>query len=263
MSRLEIRGLAAVDMGIRLSVDVGSMRIEEGIHVLCGPNGGGKSLLLRALAGLVEHQGWVSLDGRPLQRANAAGRARRGLVLVSPKLGNFGALTVEENLLLALRSERFDAPKRLLDVLVYAWLPRLYSRRREPAALLGRDDQGLLALGRGLAGRPRVLLLDELSYGLTRPRRAVLTQLLSRLCTSLQLPMLISENDFGHALRMGDFVWALEAGRVIASGRPPAIVPPDPPQGPEPRSAALALPRAAPLRIDARPECKRALRNAS
>lgn len=264
MSRLEIQGLFAVDIDTRATVDVRHMRIEDGIHVLCGPNGGGKSLLLRAIAGLVEHQGVVTLNERPLWKASAEERARRGLALVSPKLGGFPTLTVEENLLLALRCDRPDAPKRSLDTLIYEWVPRLYTLRHERAALLERDDQGLLALGRGLAARPRVLLLDELSYGLTPPRRAVLAELLREICANVQLPMLISEGDIRHALSLGDYVWVLQAGQVIGGRRPADLRPTDPPpREPEPLSAALALPFDAPLRIGARLDDKRALRNAS
>jgi branched-chain amino acid transport system ATP-binding protein len=164
---LEVRNLAVAYGAIRAVRDV-SLTVGEGEMVcLIGANGAGKSTTLKAISGLIgPAAGAIHFDGQSITRRPAHRVARLGLALVPEGRGVFPRMSVVENLLMGayVRNDR-DGVRHDLDE-IYALLPRLAERRQQRAGLLSGGEQQMLALGRALMARPKLLLLDEPSMGL-------------------------------------------------------------------------------------------------
>jgi len=157
---LEVRyGKAVAVSGAGLKVDQGSWT------ALIGANGAGKSSLMRAVMGLVRHGGRIELDGVDLRTMPAWERQRLGIGFVPEGRQLFGDMTVEENLRVGGFTSMPEALRRGMEH-VYAIFPRLAERRTQSAATLSGGEQQMLALGRALVGSPRLLLIDEISWGL-------------------------------------------------------------------------------------------------
>jgi len=157
---LEVRyGKAVAVSGAGLSVEKGSWT------ALVGANGAGKSSLMRAIMGLVRHGGRVELDGADLRARPAWERQRLGIGFVPEGRQLFGDMTVEENLRVGGFTSMPEALRRGMEH-VYSIFPRLAERRAQSAATLSGGEQQMLALGRALVGSPRLLLIDEISWGL-------------------------------------------------------------------------------------------------
>jgi len=167
MSLLEVRGLKVSYGGINAVKGI-DLEIREGeLVALIGANGAGKSTTLRALAGL-EHPagGTVHYQGHSISHQPTHQLVRKGLVLVPEGRGIFGRLTVEENLHMGAYC-RDDTAEIAADMQrVYARFPRLQERSHQAAGTLSGGEQQMLAIGRALMSRPRLLLLDEPSMGL-------------------------------------------------------------------------------------------------
>jgi branched-chain amino acid transport system ATP-binding protein len=164
---LEVKGLKVSYGGINAVKGV-DLRVDPGeLVTLIGANGAGKTTTLKALAGLLRpaagsiHYNGVDITARP-----AFELVRQGLALVPEGRGVFGRLTVEENLAMGAYSRRDHAEVAADFDRVYGLLPRLAERRRQPGGTLSGGEQQMLALGRALMSRPRLLLLDEPSMGL-------------------------------------------------------------------------------------------------
>ena len=164
---LEVRGLKVSYGGINAVKGVDLDVAEGELVTLIGANGAGKTTTLKALAGLLRpaagriHYNGVDITARP-----AFELVRQGLALVPEGRGVFGRLTVEENLAMGAYSRR-DRARITTDFdRVYGLLPRLAERRRQPGGTLSGGEQQMLAIGRALMSRPRMLLLDEPSMGL-------------------------------------------------------------------------------------------------
>jgi branched-chain amino acid transport system ATP-binding protein len=164
---LEVRGLKVSYGGINAVKGVDLDVAEGELVTLIGANGAGKTTTLKALAGLLRpaagriHYNGVDITARP-----AFELVRQGLALVPEGRGVFGRLTVEENLAMGAYSRR-DRARIASDFdRVYGLLPRLAERRRQPGGTLSGGEQQMLAIGRALMSRPRMLLLDEPSMGL-------------------------------------------------------------------------------------------------
>ncbi|HSB48805.1 MAG TPA: ABC transporter ATP-binding protein [Burkholderiales bacterium] len=164
---LEVRGLKVAYGGIHAVKGI-DLHVAAGeLVTLIGANGAGKSTTLKALAGLLRpaagsiHYNGVDITARP-----AFELVRQGLALVPEGRGVFGRLTVEENLAMGAYSRRDHAGVAADFDRVYGLLPRLAERRRQPGGTLSGGEQQMLAIGRALMSRPRLLLLDEPSMGL-------------------------------------------------------------------------------------------------
>ncbi|MGH8642461.1 MAG: ABC transporter ATP-binding protein, partial [Burkholderiales bacterium] len=164
---LEVRGLEVAYGGIRAVKGI-DLEVAEGeLVTLIGANGAGKTTTLKALAGLIRPAaGRIHYNGRDITARPAFELVRQGLALVPEGRGVFGRLTVEENLEMGAYSRR-DRPRIAADLdRVYGLLPRLAERRRQHGGTLSGGEQQMLAIGRALMSRPRMLLLDEPSMGL-------------------------------------------------------------------------------------------------
>ena len=210
---LEVRHLAVHYGGIEAVCDL-SLRLEEGEKVaLIGANGAGKSSTLKALAGVVPFaQGSLSFDGGDWTRRPAWQRARAGLILVPEGRGVFPRLSIAEN----LQMGQMGRPDPAAMEKVYARFPRLYERRTQAAGTLSGGEQQLLALGRALLTRPRLLMLDEPSMGLAPQRVDEVFEVISEMVQT-GVTLLLVEQNARRALELCDRALILESGRVVFS----------------------------------------------
>jgi branched-chain amino acid transport system ATP-binding protein len=216
---LEVKALDAfygpvqVLHGIDLTVPDGN------IVGLVGANAAGKSTLMFTLAGLrTTHTGEVLLDGQSLAGLPAYERVVRGLVLVPERRRLFPFMTVLENLEIGAYSAAARAVARQSLDEVLALLPVLGERRRQMAGSLSGGEQQMLAIGRALMAKPRVLLLDEPTEGLAPIYVKLLFDLIGNLRAS-GLTVLIVEQNVHHVLRTADRAYVLENGRLVLEGR--------------------------------------------
>jgi branched-chain amino acid transport system ATP-binding protein len=211
VSRLSTRygGIRAVD-GVSLRLEAG-----EAVAIL-GPNGAGKTTLLRTLAGLERPaEGTVELDGRDVSGQGAERIVRAGIALVPEGRGVFADLSVRDNLALGA-SHRGRAASRRLDE-VHSLFPVLAERARQPAGTLSGGEQQMLAIGRALMARPRLLMLDEPSLGLAPLAvRQVVDRLLELRAHGTTI--LLVEQNTRAALRVAARAYVLRRGSVVLEG---------------------------------------------
>ena len=216
---LEVRALDAfygpvqVLHGIDLSVPEGT------IVGLVGANAAGKSTLMFTLAGLrTRYTGEILLDGQSLVGLPAYERVGKGLVLVPERRRLFPFMTVRENLEIGAYSSTARAQSRKTMEEVLALLPVLAERGKQVAGSLSGGEQQMLAIGRALMAKPRVLLLDEPTEGLAPIYVKLLFDLIRNLRGS-GLTVLIVEQNVHHVLRTADRAYVLENGRLVLEGR--------------------------------------------
>jgi branched-chain amino acid transport system ATP-binding protein len=199
----------------RVSVAAGEGRIVTVI----GPNGAGKTTLLGAVMGFLPSRGSIRYLGEPLDRLSVEQRVARGLVLVPERRELFAAMSVADNLQLGAFARRADgdaAAKRRLDD-VYQRFPRLAQRRDQLAGTLSGGERQMLALGRALMAKPRLLLLDEPSLGLAPLIVKGIFGILAELRTD-GVSILLVEQNARAALQVSDYGYVLETGELAVSG---------------------------------------------
>jgi len=216
---LEVRHLNAFYGPVQVLHDV-SLSVPVGqIVALVGANAAGKSTLMFTLAGLrTTHTGELVFDGEPLGALSAYERVPRGLVLVPERRRLFPFMTVLENLEIGAYSAAARPAARATLQQVFALLPVLDERRKQVAGSLSGGEQQMLAIGRALMAKPRMLLLDEPTEGLAPIYVRRLFDLIGNL-RSTGLTVLIVEQNVHHVLRMADRGYVLENGRIVLEGR--------------------------------------------
>lgn len=208
-------GAAMVLHGISLAVRVGE------VVTIVGANGAGKTTLLKTVAGLLAPRGGrIALDGEEIGGRPAYAVARHGVVLVPEGRGIFGDQTVRDNLMLGALARRGETDPaslgRDLDEQL-AFFPALRDRLDMPAGGLSGGQQQMLALARGLMARPRVLLLDEPSLGLSPVLTRQIFDAIGRLKAG-GLTILLVEQMAAQALALADRAYVLERGRIVLEG---------------------------------------------
>ncbi len=210
---LDVQALTVRYGGIEALTDF-SLVLQEGqTMALIGANGAGKSSALKAIAGGIAATGQLCFSGQDIGRLPAWQRARAGLMLVPEGRGIFARLSIEENLSLGRALGR----QRVALDPVYDRFPRLAERRYQLAGTLSGGEQQLLALGRVMLARPRLLLLDEPSMGLAPQRVDEVYEAVSDM-VSEGMTLLLVEQNAERALGLCPRVMILESGRTVFSG---------------------------------------------
>ena len=218
MSLLRVEQLAVHFGGIR-AVKAVDLEVESGETVcVIGANGAGKSTTLRALAGLVPTAaGRVMYEGQDITRLPVHERARLGLALVPEGRGVFPRMTVRENLLMGAYQFRKDDQTDADITYVYSLFPRLAERQSQVAGTLSGGEQQMLAVGRALMSRPKLLLLDEPSMGLAPLVVLKIFETL-RAIAARGVTLMVVEQNARLALQLSDRGYVLEGGRVSLAG---------------------------------------------
>jgi branched-chain amino acid transport system ATP-binding protein len=215
VENLHVRyGPIAAVRGVSLTVDAGE------IVCVLGANGAGKTTTLNALAGLLRPAaGKVTFGGRPIAGARPALISRLGVGLVPEGRRVFASLSVEENLVAGTFADR--SGRRSLDD-IYALFPVLGRRRRQRAATLSGGEQQMHALGRALAGRPSLLLLDEPSMGLAPRIVAALYESIGQINADGTTVLLVEQN-VRMALSVSSRGYVMASGEIVADGSAAAL----------------------------------------
>jgi branched-chain amino acid transport system ATP-binding protein len=212
-------GTSEVLAGVSLEVKAGA------VVALIGANGAGKTTTMRAISGMVRpNRGRVLLDGKPVQDLDASRIARLGLAHSPEGRKVFGPLTVEDNLLLGAfgRLPRFFGfrARAAADLKgVYELFPRLEERRRQAAGTLSGGEQQMLAIGRALMAKPKVMLLDEPSMGLAPVIVQEVFNTIRRL-KEAGITLLLVEQFAKSALEVADYAYVMDRGRIAIEGTP-------------------------------------------
>jgi len=203
-----------------------SLNVAEGQFVaIVGPNGAGKTTLFKAISGTVRpSSGTIMYEGRDLLAVKPAERAHLGIAHVPEGRQVFAALTVLENLEMGAYSTRGrGAWQRNLDR-IFSLFPVLAERRRQLAGTLSGGEQQMLAIGRGIASVPRLLLLDEPSMGLAPTIADQIFDSIAALHREDRVTLVLVEQRVAEALESCDYGYVLETGRVVLEGAHQALV---------------------------------------
>ena len=193
--------------------------MEEGtITTLLGANGAGKTTTLRALCGMVRTQGTVSFGGQRIDGCATEDIVRLGIAHVPDGRGTFVNLSTEENLRLGAYTRKDRAAVEADLERVYGYFPRLRERRAQQAGTLSGGEQQMLAVSRALMLRPKLMLLDEPSFGLAPLIVKELFAILRTVNQKERVSMLVVEQNAAMALDLADHAYLIETGRVVLSG---------------------------------------------
>jgi branched-chain amino acid transport system ATP-binding protein len=220
---LEVKGLHAqygpteVLHGIDFGVD------EGGITTILGANGAGKTTTLRAVCAMVRTRGEVWLDGQRIDGKATESIVRMGVAHVPDGRGTFVNLSVEENLRLGAYTRKDKAAVAGDLERMFSYFPLLKERRRQQAGTLSGGQQQMLAVSRALMLRPRLLLLDEPSFGLAPLVVQELFEIFRTINAKEGVSMLLVEQNASLALRLAREAYLLETGRVVISGSAESI----------------------------------------
>jgi branched-chain amino acid transport system ATP-binding protein len=220
---LEVHGLEAFYgeqqalFGVGFELDKGQVR------TLLGANGAGKTTVLRALCGMIRTGGDIHFEGKHIAGWATEDIVRLGVAHVPEGRGTFLRVTVEENLQLGAITRR-DRVGIAADIeQIYHHFPRLKERRAQQAGLLSGGEQQMLAVGRALMLRPRLMLLDEPSFGLAPLIVEELFAILRQVNRDTGVAMLIVEQNAALALELAEHAYLLETGRIVMDGPSEAI----------------------------------------
>jgi branched-chain amino acid transport system ATP-binding protein len=219
LALLDVKGLHAaygqtrVLHGIDFSLDQGS------ITALLGANGAGKTTTLRAVCGMVRTEGEVRFSGESIGRKKTEDIVRLGIAHVPDGRGTFLNLSTEENLRLGgyVRRDKKAVESDLERV--FGYFPRLKERRHQQAGTLSGGEQQMLAVSRALMLAPKLMLLDEPSFGLAPLLVRELFEILRRINEAERVSMLLVEQNASMALDLADQAYLIETGRVVLSGK--------------------------------------------
>ena len=220
---LDVKGIEVVYDEVILVLRGLSLSVPEGqVVALLGSNGAGKSTMLKAVSGLLPTErgeitdGYVVLDGEDITHLDAARRVPAGLSLCMEGRHVFEHLTVQENLVAGAYSRKGGSPEDF--ELVYTYFPTLASMRDRVAGYLSGGEQQMLAIGRALMARPRLLMLDEPSLGLAPLLVQEIFGYIRTLNTETGLTVLVIEQNARRALEVADHGYILEQGRIVLEG---------------------------------------------
>ncbi len=219
MLKLQVHKLS-VSYGSLCAVSDASFVVNPGeIVALLGSNGAGKSTTLKALMGLlVPSAGLITIDGRDLERETPAARVRRGIALSPEGRRLFPRMTVLDNLLVGAHTVASKLEQSAALQQVYELFPRVAERHSQMAGSLSGGEQQMVAIGRSLMSRPKLLMLDEPSLGIAPLLTAEIAAAIRRLNKETGIAVLLVEQNARLALKMAHRAYVLEQGAVIREG---------------------------------------------
>jgi branched-chain amino acid transport system ATP-binding protein len=220
MNLLEVKNLNAAYGPTRVLHEVSFSMKEGSITTLLGANGAGKTTTLRALCQMmVRTEGEIVLGGQRIDGKATEDIVRLGVAQVPDGRGTFTTLTTEENLRLGAYSRKSSKAQIEADFeRMYTYFPRLKERRHQQAGTLSGGEQQMLAVSRALMLRPRLLLLDEPSFGLAPLIVREIFAIFKKINESEKVSILLVEQNAAMALDLADRAYLLETGRVVLSG---------------------------------------------
>jgi branched-chain amino acid transport system ATP-binding protein len=220
---LEVKGLKAFYGQTQSLYDVGFEIETGGITTLLGANGAGKTTTLRAICNMVRREGLIRFDGKDIKNMPTEEVVRLRIAHVPEGRGTFTTLTVDENLRIAAYTRKDKvAVNRELER-VFSYFPRLQERIQQQAGTLSGGEQQMLAIARALMLGPRLMLLDEPSFGLAPLIVVEIFRILRRINEEEKVSILLVEQNAALALDLADHAYVLETGHVVMSG-PSAVV---------------------------------------
>jgi branched-chain amino acid transport system ATP-binding protein len=197
-----------------------TMNIEEGsITTLLGANGAGKTTTLRALSKMIKVSGQILFDGKAIEGKSTEDIVRLGVAHVPDGRGTFGSLSTEENLQLGGYTRKDKQEAALDQEKMYDYFPRLKERRQQQAGTLSGGEQQMLAIARALMLRPRLLLLDEPSFGLAPLIVREIFDIMRTINEKDKVTILLVEQNAAMALDLAEHAYLLETGKLVLSGR--------------------------------------------
>ena len=218
MAFLEVVNLEAFYGPIQALHGISFSLEQGGITTILGANGAGKTTTLRSICGMVKTAGQITFDGTSISGKKTENIVRHRVAHVPEGRGTFVRVTTEENL--RLGAYTLKKSQEIADGMerVYSYFPRLKERRNQQAGTLSGGEQQMLAVGRALMLRPRLMLLDEPSFGLAPLIVQELFEILGTINTEENVSMLLVEQNATLALKLADNAYLLETGRVVISG---------------------------------------------
>lgn len=218
MAFLEVVNLEAFYGPIQALHGISFSLEQGGITTILGANGAGKTTTLRSICGMVKTAGQITFDGTSISGKKTENIVRHRVAHVPEGRGTFVRVTTEENLRLGAYTQKKS--QEIADSMerVYSYFPRLKERRKQQAGTLSGGEQQMLAVGRALMLRPRLMLLDEPSFGLAPLIVQELFEILGTINTEEKVSMLLVEQNATLALKLADHAYLLETGRVVISG---------------------------------------------
>ena len=215
---LQVQGLSA-SYGATQVLHGVSFAVAPGrITALLGANGAGKTTTLRALCGMVDMQGEVSYGGKRIDGKSTEDIVRLGIAHVPDGRGTFVNLSTEENLRVGAYVRKDKAEVERDFERIYGYFPRLKERRHQQAGTLSGGEQQMLAVSRALMLRPKLLLLDEPSFGLAPLIVREIFGIMRAINESEKVSILLVEQNAAMALDLADRAYVIETGRVVLSG---------------------------------------------
>ena len=218
MAFLEVVNLEAFYGPIQALHGISFSLEQGGITTILGANGAGKTTTLRSICGMVKTAGQIIFDGTSISGKKTENIVRHRVAHVPEGRGTFVRVTTEENLRLGAYTLKKSQEIAESMERVYSYFPRLKERRNQQAGTLSGGEQQMLAVGRALMLRPRLMLLDEPSFGLAPLIVQELFEILGTINTEEKVSMLLVEQNATLALKLADHAYLLETGRVVISG---------------------------------------------
>jgi branched-chain amino acid transport system ATP-binding protein len=215
---LEAKGLHAAYGDTKVLHGIDFAVEEGGVTALLGANGAGKTTTLRAICGMVKTQGTLTLAGESIGNMATEDIVRRGVAHVPDGRGTFMELTVEENMRLGAYVRKDKEVERDFEHM-FGYFPRLKERFRQQAGTLSGGEQQMLAITRALLLRPRLLLLDEPSFGLAPLIVREIFHIMRRIRDEERVSILLVEQNASLALAFAEDAYLLETGRIVISGK--------------------------------------------
>jgi branched-chain amino acid transport system ATP-binding protein len=222
-SLLEVKGLKAYYGQTQALYDVGFDLADGGITTLLGANGAGKTTTLRAICNMVRTEGLIRYAGKEIKGMATEEIVRLRIGHVPEGRGTFTTLTVDENLRIAAYTRKDKAEVAAERERVFNYFPRLKERVQQQAGTLSGGEQQMLAIARALMLKPRLMLLDEPSFGLAPLIVVDIFRILRRINEEEKVSILLVEQNAALALDLATHAYVLETGRVVMSG-PSAVV---------------------------------------